>query len=79
MAPRVAQLTITLAEAFGENVREDRERAGMSQAALARASTVSPSEISRLEAGEREPLLTTIVLLAHALGMEPLDLFRGLH
>ncbi|MEX1142469.1 MAG: helix-turn-helix transcriptional regulator [Thermoleophilaceae bacterium] len=71
-------MTATLHEAFGENLRDARERAGVSQAALARAAQVSPSEISRLEGGQREPLLTTIVLLARALEIEPIDLMRGI-
>lgn len=38
---------------------------------LARLAGRSIQQISQIERGEREPKLSTLILLAHALGMEP--------
>lgn len=67
-----------LSERFGDNLRSARERGGLSQAALGRIAGVSSSEVSRLEAGIREPRLTTIVSLARALDVEGAELVRDL-
>ena len=40
---------------FGAKLKAYRERAGMSQNALARASGLNPASINRLESGERSP------------------------
>jgi transcriptional regulator with XRE-family HTH domain len=40
---------------FAERLREARQRRGLSQRALARASRVNPAIVSRLESGERGP------------------------
>lgn len=69
MGPRVP-------ERFGDNLRSARERGGLSQAALGRIAGLSSSEVSRLEAGVREPRLTTIVSLAHALDVDGTELMR---
>jgi transcriptional regulator with XRE-family HTH domain len=70
--------TETLRCRFGENLRALREQGGLSMGEVSRRSGVSRSEISRLEAGLREPRLTTIVQLARALDIEEVDLIRGL-
>ena len=63
---------------FGGNLRRLRERAALSQEALARkAGGLHRTEISLLERGEREPRLSTIVLLAHALGVKVATLLQG--
>jgi transcriptional regulator with XRE-family HTH domain len=67
-----------LQDVFGDNLRRLRERAGMSQEALAtRAGGLHRTEISLLERGEREPRLSTVVLLAQALGVKLPTLLRG--
>jgi transcriptional regulator with XRE-family HTH domain len=49
-----------------------RERARLSQAALARASGVAQATISRIEAGKTAGIdLRTLERLANALGVEP--------
>jgi len=64
--------------AFGERMRELRAREGVSQDGLARETDVHPTSIGRLERGGREPKLTTILRLAHGLGVEPGELIDGL-
>jgi transcriptional regulator with XRE-family HTH domain len=67
-----------LREVFGANLRRLRERSGLSQEALAtRAGGLHRTEISLLERGEREPRLSTVVLLAQALGVKVATLLRG--
>jgi len=63
-----------LPKRFGLNLKQARERHDLSQAELGRRSGISQTEISRIEAGLREPMLTTIVLLATALNLDGSDL-----
>jgi transcriptional regulator with XRE-family HTH domain len=64
--------------AFGQRMRELRAREGVSQDGLAREADVHPTAIGRIERGRREPRLTTILRLAHGLGVEPGELVNGL-
>ncbi|MGH2715185.1 MAG: helix-turn-helix domain-containing protein [Thermoleophilaceae bacterium] len=63
---------------FSKNLREARERAGLSQEQLAAKSNLHPTEISRLERARREPRLGTIVRLARGLGIGADRLLRGI-
>jgi transcriptional regulator with XRE-family HTH domain len=60
------------------NVRRERERGGLSQEALADASCVPRSTISRLEQAQQEPRLSTLVAIAVALGTPLWTLLVGL-
>lgn len=64
--------------AFGERMRELRKREGISQDTLAREADIHPTSIGRLERGGREPKMTTILRLAHGLGVEPGELLNRL-
>lgn len=59
-------------------MRKVRKREGMSQDMLARETDIHPTSIGRLERGDREPKLTTILRLAHGLGVEPGELMDDL-
>lgn len=50
---------------FGENLKELREKAGMTQLELAEAIGISQSAIWQLEAGETNPRLITVKALAN--------------
>jgi transcriptional regulator with XRE-family HTH domain len=65
-----------LNKAFGRVVRGLRERAQLSQEALAARSGLHRTYISILERGQRSPTLDTIAALAHALGQSPNRLVR---
>lgn len=56
---------------FGKILVTAREERGITQYRLARLAGRSIQQISQIERGEREPKLSTLILLAHALGMEP--------
>jgi DNA-binding XRE family transcriptional regulator len=58
---------------FGKRLKELRERAGLSQAELARLANLSQKGISNWELGQREPGLAAAVALARALGVEVVD------
>jgi len=64
---------------FGHNLRAARRTAGLSLEGLARQSGVSWSYIGRLERGTANPALTTILKLAHGIGVEPNTLLADLH
>lgn len=56
-------------DGFARRLTALRERAGLTQAALADRAGLSRQAIGKLERGEREPTLETAVRLAAALGV----------
>jgi transcriptional regulator with XRE-family HTH domain len=56
---------------FARNVAEARKEGGFSQAQVSARSGVHPTEVSRIERGLRDPRLSTLIRLAHALEVEP--------
>lgn len=54
-----------------------RKSAGLTQQALWDSSGVNMTEISRIENGQKDPQLTTIVRLAVGLGVPPGELLAG--
>lgn len=69
---------MTPQERFGANLRRSRKEAELTQEALWDASGVNMTEISRLENGQKDPQLTTIVRLATGLGIPAGELLAGL-
>lgn len=63
---------------LGANIRRIRRAAGLSQIELSHRCGLHFSEISRLERGRRDAQLSTIVKLAHGLGVAPAELLDGL-
>ncbi|HUN77810.1 MAG TPA: helix-turn-helix transcriptional regulator [Solirubrobacteraceae bacterium] len=62
---------------FGENIRQARRGAGLSQIDLSHRSNLDRAAVSFLERAERAPDLSTIVRLARALNVKPSVLLRG--
>jgi transcriptional regulator with XRE-family HTH domain len=62
---------------FGANLRSARTGAGLSQEALAYEAMVDRAAISVYERGRREPNLRTILKLARALGLSPVEMLDG--
>ncbi len=58
-------------------MREQRQRSGLSQEALALAAGINRSYYASLEAGRRNASLETLCKLAIALGCDTADLVRG--
>lgn len=54
---------------FGAELRSRREAAGWSRAELAAASGISRRFVHKLEAGERQPSLETVLRVCRALGV----------
>jgi transcriptional regulator with XRE-family HTH domain len=64
---------------FAANLRQQRERAGLSQEALADACDLHRTEISLLERCKRSPRLETIVILSRGLGLSTTgELLKGI-
>lgn len=63
---------------FGNNLRRLREERGLSQDALAQRAGMDPAEIRRIESARRDPGVRVVSRLAHALGVQPSDLFDGI-
>lgn len=64
--------------AFAQRLRELRIERGVSQAHLARRAGLHRTQIGKLELGEREPRLGTLLRLAHGLDVPPEVLLKGL-
>lgn len=64
-------LTETFREVLGPNIREARERLGLSQARLAELVEMSPEVMGRMERKKVLPRLGRFVLLCKILGMRP--------
>jgi transcriptional regulator with XRE-family HTH domain len=66
-------------EQFAANLRQAREKAGISQETLADECDLHRTEISLLERSKRSPRLETIVILARGLGLSsPGELLKGM-
>jgi transcriptional regulator with XRE-family HTH domain len=61
----------------GANVKRRRLELGISQEDLGQAAGLHATAIGRLERGEREPRLHTIITVGRALSIWPGDLLRG--
>ncbi len=61
---------------FGNRVREERAKQGLSQEALADKAEVHRTYIGMIERAEKNVTLITIERLAKALGVKPEDLVR---
>jgi transcriptional regulator with XRE-family HTH domain len=64
--------------AFGQNLRQARLGAGLTQVQLSLATPLDRAAISRLEGGERAPDLPTLMRLCAALGTSPTTLVQGI-
>lgn len=64
----------TVQKAFGEVLRQVRVGRGISQQDLALEADLDRTYISLLERGLRQPTLTTLIVLAKALGSDAPDL-----
>lgn len=61
---------------FGKIVFEARKKQKVSRYRLAQMTGRSPQQLAKIEKGENEPVISTIVGLAYALGLDPCELFR---
>jgi transcriptional regulator with XRE-family HTH domain len=69
---------VDLRQHFGDNLRRQRDAAGLSQETLAWRAQLDRTEISLLETGKRMPMLDTIVALTSALELaSPSELLDG--
>lgn len=57
--------------ALGTNLREARERLGLTQEQVAERSGVHATEVSRIEGGKRDPKVSTLERLAKAVEVKP--------
>jgi transcriptional regulator with XRE-family HTH domain len=64
------------ARAFGQAVREAREKLGISQEELGFESELDRTYISGIERGVRNPTVKTVMRLCRALGARPSSLLK---
>ncbi len=65
------------ADTFARNLRRAREKAELSQEALADKAGMHRAEIPLLSAASASPKIRTVARLAKALGVKPSDLLKG--
>jgi transcriptional regulator with XRE-family HTH domain len=61
---------------FGQRVREEREKQGLSQEELANRAKVHRTYIGMVERAEKNITLVNIEKLANSLGLKVIDLFK---
>ena len=61
-------------DTLGESLRRARERLGITQEEVSYRSGVHATEVSRIEAGKRDPRVSTLERLAQAVEVSPSDL-----
>jgi len=66
-----AALTIFLVGRLGPNLREARLELELTQEQVAERSGVHATEVSRIEAGKRDPRVSTVERLAKAVQVRP--------
>lgn len=68
---------MTMATAWGEAIREARERVPMSQVALAKRLECTRQRVHKIEQGEHAPQMETLVKIAAALNTTPEELLKN--
>jgi transcriptional regulator with XRE-family HTH domain len=68
-----------IARRFGQNLRRARKRAAMSQEELAIGASLHRTEIGLIERGHRVARIDTLIKIASALDVSPLELLEGIH
>src|ERR1700691_2603365 len=63
---------------FGENIRNARKQAGLSQIDLSFRSSLDRAAVSFIERAERAPDLSTIIRVAGAVSVKPSALLKGI-
>ncbi len=61
---------------IAEIIKEEREKQGKSQRLFADEFVIQRSLLSRLEKGEAEPRLVSILTVCEALGLRPSEFFK---
>lgn len=67
---------IAYCKAFGENLRKLRKKKGLTMMELAFEADIEYSQIAKIERGVSNTTISTVQLLASALDVKPIELFR---
>ncbi len=79
MAPDGRLRSEEVATKFGRNLHRCRRRAAMSQEELGALAALHRTEIGMLENGTRLARVDTLMKLAGALAVSPVELLEGIH
>lgn len=66
-------------KAFGQNLRRIRKEKGLTLEALAYAADMEIRQLGRIEGGEVNTTISTVLALSNALGIEVANLFQFRH
>ena len=67
---------IDYCKAFGENLRNIRTKKGLTMMELAFEADIEYSQIAKIERGLSNPTISTVHVIAKALNIKPIELFR---
>lgn len=67
---------IEFCKAFGENLRKLRKKKGFTMMELAFEADIEYSQVAKIERGMSNTTISTVYLLANALEIKPIELFR---
>jgi transcriptional regulator with XRE-family HTH domain len=67
---------IAYCKAFGEHLRNLRKKKGLTMMELAYEADIEYSQIAKIERGVSNTTISTVHLLAKALEIKPIELFR---
>lgn len=76
--PRTRKIAKARCVKFGQEVRRRRRSLGMTLEQLAERSGLTPNYVGTVEAGLRDPSLSTVLSLARGLSVPPGELIGGL-
>jgi len=67
----------TITEIISQRLREERERQGISQTALADRAGIDRKTVNRIENGHYSPNMESFVLLCRALRLDPSEMLKA--
>jgi len=66
----------TITETIAKRLRQERERQGISQTALADRAGIDRKTVNRIENGHYSPNMESFVLICKALHLDPSDMLK---
>ena len=66
----------TITETIAKRLRQERERQGISQTALADRAGIDRNTVNRIENGHYSPNMESFVLICKALHLDPSDMLK---
>lgn len=73
---KLIELTSDMDKLIGKRIRIERQAVGMTQETLARKLGITFQQVQKYEKGANRVAVGTLILIARAIGVQPISLFR---